>query len=314
MPAPPISSPSQAVHADLAQLMRLRHQARDLSFQPRQPLTSLLAGRHTSRLRGRGLDFEELRAYRPGDDTRSMDWKATARLGKPQVRVYTEERDRPALFVVDQRMSMFFGSRRSMKSVAAAEVVALGAWRSIDQGDRAGAIVFDDETMSYVRPHRSAENVARLLGEVVRFNRRLAVSTPASPERGLLNRALERASRTARHDHLVVIVSDLRGLDSESERLLKAIAQHNDLIVVLVRDPLESQLPQAGRLVFESGGLQLEVDTTRRSLRERFLRRFEERLASGQGLLCRLEVPLLQIDPGEGVLDQLQRQLGGPGA
>ena len=101
---------------------------------------------------------------------------------------------------------------------------------------------------------------------------------------------------------------------AESERLLKAISQHNDLIVVLVRDPLESHLPRAGRLAFESGGMQLEVDTSHRTLRERFLRRFEERLATGTQLLSHLEVPLLQIDPGQDVLTQLQRQLGGPGA
>ena len=88
---------------------------------------SILAGRHASRLRGRGLNFEEIRRYLPGDDTRNMDWKVTARMRKPHVRVYTEERDRPCLLVVDQRQSMFFGTRRCMKSVAAAEVAALAA-------------------------------------------------------------------------------------------------------------------------------------------------------------------------------------------
>jgi uncharacterized protein (DUF58 family) len=83
---------------------------------------SVLAGRHASRLRGRGLDFEELRHYQYGDDPRSMDWLATARLGGPYVRVFTEERDREVLLLVDHRLTMFFGSRRAMKSVAAAEV------------------------------------------------------------------------------------------------------------------------------------------------------------------------------------------------
>ena len=80
-------------------------------------------------MRGRGLNFEEIRDYRPGDDVRSIDWKVTARLQKPHIRVFNEERDRQALLVVDQRLSMFFGSRRAMKSVAAAEAAAIGAWR-----------------------------------------------------------------------------------------------------------------------------------------------------------------------------------------
>ena len=114
---------------------------------PRQPIHSILAGRHASRLRGRGLNFEELRSYLPGDDIRNMDWKVTARMRKPHVRVFTEERDRPTLLVVDQRLSMFFGSARAMKSVAAAEATALAAWRVLEAGDRVGAIVFDDHDL-----------------------------------------------------------------------------------------------------------------------------------------------------------------------
>ena len=124
------------VHTSLADLLRLEHLARGFSLLPRQPIHSLLSGRHASRLRGRGLDFEELRHYRLGDDVRTIDWKATNRTGKPQVRVFTEERDRPAIVVVDQRQTMFFGSRRSMKSVAAAEAAAMGVWRVLDQVDR----------------------------------------------------------------------------------------------------------------------------------------------------------------------------------
>ena len=110
----------------LDELILLKADARGFCFLPRQPVHSLLAGRHASRLRGRGLAFEELRHYRQGDDVRTIDWKATARLRSPHVRVYNEERERPVLLVVDQRRPMFFGSRRAMKSVAAAEVAALG--------------------------------------------------------------------------------------------------------------------------------------------------------------------------------------------
>ena len=108
------------VYVELDQLVRLQYRASGFSFLPRQPVHSLLAGRRGSRLRGRGLDFEEIRGYLPGDDIRTMDWRVTARTRKPHVRVYTEERDRPVLLVVDQRLGMFFGSRRAMKSVVAA--------------------------------------------------------------------------------------------------------------------------------------------------------------------------------------------------
>ena len=116
-PASPPDHPG--VYADLAELVRMKFRTRGFSFLPRQPVHSILAGRHASRLRGRGLNSEEIRRYLPGDDIRQMDWRVTARTRKPHVRVYSEERDRPVLLVIDQRQSMFFGSRRAMKSVAA---------------------------------------------------------------------------------------------------------------------------------------------------------------------------------------------------
>jgi hypothetical protein len=140
-PCPP-SHPG--VYADLSELVRLKFRTRGFSFLPRQPVQSILAGRHASRLRGRGLNFEEIRRYLPGDDIRNMDWRVTARMRTPHVRVYTEERDRPVLLVVDQRQSRFFGSRRAMKSVVAAEATALAAWRVLQAGDRVSGLVFDD--------------------------------------------------------------------------------------------------------------------------------------------------------------------------
>jgi uncharacterized protein (DUF58 family) len=143
------------VSVDLAHLRSLETRARTLTFLPRQPARSAMNGRHASRLRGRGLNFEELRDYLPSDDVRSIDWKVTARTGSPHVRVFTEERDRPALIVVDQRMSMFFGSKLNMKSVTAAECAALAAFRILDQGDRVGGIVFGDAALAEIRPKRS---------------------------------------------------------------------------------------------------------------------------------------------------------------
>ena len=121
-------------------MIKLQYAARKLPLSAYQVVNSQMIGRHRSRSRGRGMDFEELRHYRPGDDIRTIDWKATARLRNPHVRVYTEERERPILFVVDQRQSMFFGSAGATKATAAAKLAALGAWRGLDVGDRVGHI------------------------------------------------------------------------------------------------------------------------------------------------------------------------------
>jgi uncharacterized protein (DUF58 family) len=158
------------IHVSLEHLRDLQGPAKGLSFLPRQPSGSVLNGRHASRIRGRGLNFEEIRDYLPGDDIRSIDWKVTARTGSPHVRVFTEERDRPALIVVDQRMSMFFGSKLNMKSVTAAEAAAIAAFRILESKDRVGGIVFDDEHEIEFTPRRSRRAVHSLLNTIAKLN------------------------------------------------------------------------------------------------------------------------------------------------
>jgi uncharacterized protein (DUF58 family) len=294
----------------LDELIRLQYKATGFSFLPRQPIHSILAGRHASRLRGRGLNFEELRRYRPGDDIRNMDWKVTARTRKPHVRIYTEERDRPALLVVDQRLSMFFGSTRAMKSVAAAEATALAAWRVFQAGDRVGAIVFDDHDIVEIAPHRSRSRVMRILQAVVEKNHALRANADLTPNPAMLNHALERALRMAKHDYLVGLITDAFGADLESERLVTLLSEHNDVISVFIFDPLETQLPDAGRLVMAEGPVQLEVNTSDSELRRRFHDTFEQRLARIQTLSRKRSIPILPIHTGEGVAEQVRTLLG----
>jgi len=298
------------VYASLADLVALQYRARGFSLLPRQPVSSLLAGRHGSRLRGRGLNFEEIRAYQPGDDIRQIDWKATMRLRKTQSRVYTEERERSVLLLVDQRITMFFGSVRNMKSVTAAEFSALAAWRVLAQQDRVGGLVFNDTAVAEIRPQRSRGTVMQVLHAVLEKNHALAHDAGLTPNPGMFNEALRRCERLAKHDCLVCIVSDGHGHDEESRRLLTRIAQHNDVLFVFVHDPLETELPDAGPLVFGDGSGQLEVDTGDRRLRERFAQTFAEQRAAGRKFLLQRETIVLPLSTAQGVAEQLRHQLG----
>ena len=239
----PKAAKTAGAYANLDDLIRMQFKVRDFSFLPRQPVTSVLAGRYASRLRGRGLNFEELRRYLPGDDIRTMDWKVTARARSPHVRVYTEEKDRSVLLVVDQRINMFFGTRNRMKSVTAAELAALGAWRALDVGDRVGAVVFNDTDAVVIRPQRSRNTVMSILAAVVRMNHGLNANTRVEPNAAMLNQALEKVLRLAPHDVLVVFISDFFGVNDESERMTSLIARHNDILGVLVHDPIRLNPP-----------------------------------------------------------------------
>ncbi|KFC66584.1 hypothetical protein FG93_04515 [Bosea sp. LC85] len=293
----------------LDDLLRLKHRAMGFSFLPRQPVHSLLAGRHASRLRGRGLNFEELRHYFEGDDTRSIDWLATARLGSPHVRVYSEERDRPVLLIVDQRSTMFFGSQRAMKSVAAAEAAALSAWRVTSLGDRIGAVVFGDQQIVDIKPQGRDVGVIRVLSEVVRQNHALGQAAPASAS-GQLNEALRHAVRMATHDWLVCLISDAAGEDAETTRLITRLCAHNDVLAIYVHDPLEHDLPDVGPAVFSSGPGQIEIDSSSQKLRGRFAREHADWRARLADLSRHRAIPILPISTSLDVLAQLRELIG----
>jgi uncharacterized protein (DUF58 family) len=300
---------SQA-YVSLDDLLGLRHRAKGFSFLPRQPVHSLLTGRHASRLRGRGLDFEELRHYAEGDDTRTIDWLATARRASPHVRVYTEERDRNVLLLVDQRLSMFFGSRRAMKSVVAAKAAALAAFRVTSLGDRAGAVVFSENAVAEIRPQAREAGVRRLLPEIVRQNGLLGADSPRTPDPGLLNDALARAARLANHDWLVVLVSDASGADARTVELVTRITAHNDFLIVFVHDPLEAELPAIGRVVVVEADRQIEVDLSAGGLRRDFAYGFAERRERGARFSLHHAIPVLPLSTHRDVADQFRELLG----
>lgn len=304
------ASAGSGVYADLDELTRLQFKARGFSFLPRQPIHSLLAGRHASRLRGRGLNFEELRGYLPGDDIRNIDWKVTARTREPHVRVYTEERDRAVWLLVDQRLNMFFGSRVKMKSVLAAEAAALSAWRVLSVGDRVGGVIFDDESVEMVVPHRSEQNVRQLLARVVEKNHRLNARSERAPNPGMLNQALRRVGPEAKHDCLVVLITDGYGIDEETRRRVTRLTEHNDVLVVFVYDEMERDLGDAGRLVFSDGERQLDVDTNRGRLRKAFRQSFDERLDRIAATSRRYAIPLLPVHTGLPIAEQVRDLIG----
>lgn len=305
-----VETAAPGVYVDLDELIRLQFKARGFSFLPKQPIRSLLSGRHASRIRGRGLNFEELRDYLPGDDPRTIDWKVTARTGTPFVRVYTEERDRPALLVVDQRINMFFGSRVAFKSVVAAQLAALGAWRVFDQGDRVGAVVFDDADIAEVRPHRSRARVMQILQAVVEKNHALRADLDVEPNEDMLNEVLERVSRIAGHDYLVTVISDFHGADDDTRRLLTRMAEHNDVLAALLYDPTKVEPLSGGRIVLTDGELQVELDTDSGKTTRDLAEYFSADLRETKSILAKVGIPVLLIDTVEDPATQIRSILG----
>lgn len=261
------------IHLTASELIALRPRCNALRLPMRQPAASALAGAYRSRFRGRGVDFLESRNYQPGDDIRNMDWRVTARTGRPHTKVFQEERERPVLVVVDAGPSLFFGTRRRLKSVAAGQMGAAIAWAAVRRGDRIGGFLFAPGRHIELRPAGGRRGAMRLVQSLVDWlNPENAAKGPEGdrPQPGEpLSVVLERVRHTVRPGSLVIVISDFFGLDEDCNRHLSRLRQHNDIIGCQVLDAAEERLPR-GRYPISDGKEASVLDTARPSARRRF--------------------------------------------
>ncbi|MNF50826.1 hypothetical protein D3C84_321320 [compost metagenome] len=232
------------------------------------------------------------------------------RTGKPVVRTFTEERDRPALILVDQRMSMFFGSQQSFKSVVAAELGVLAAWMVFNAGDRVGGLVFNDSRIDSIAPLRSRKRVEALCSRIAAQNQALNASNPDAEDADQLDKVLQRCLALAGHDHLICIVSDFAGAGERTLQLMRQLAAHNDVIAMQVYDPIAMNLPTDGRLLVTQGELQVELAVGRRQVHQPLGDYLTGRLKDVATLLRRSRVPLMMFSTAQESLTQLRAELG----
>lgn len=306
---PQAAGSDKGVYTSLEELLLVGRKAGGFSFLPSQNLHSILSGAHASKLRGRGMDFEELKNYVQGDDIRNIDWKTTQRSGKPHVRVYNEEKDRNVWLIVSQRVSMFFGSAKMFKSVAAAHACALALFRVLAQGDRVGAVVYNDSELKVFKPSKSEGKAMRILDEVVRMNRALNAGIDAD-DPGQFNKALNVVSSLSKHDDLVVLIGDGSSIDDESVRVISNLNEHDDIISVLISDPVERAINPNGFLLFTDATEYLDVNTSERRFGNRFQDGFQRKKRYLSDASIKRAIPIIEVSTDEEVLKQLQKQLG----
>jgi len=298
------------IQPDLSYLIHLQRPANSLHLSTAYP-RALMAGAHLSRFQGRGIEFDEVRAYQPGDDIRSMDWRVTARTGKPHSKLFREERERPALMLVDMRPAMFFATRGALKAVIAAECASLLAWTVMQQGDRIGSLIFagEDKQLQLLRPVRGKRGVLRMLGNVINHPHWQQRSTTVN-EIESLKSILHRAAHAAHTGSLIVMVSDGRGLNDECMALFKQLLAHHSIIFVLVYDGFEAQMPNVGQLQASDGDKQCSIDTGNSSLRQQHHNHFSSRHAKLQDLARLPGFVLLECATHDDPFTVLQASLG----
>ncbi|MEX0499644.1 Uncharacterized conserved protein (some members contain a von Willebrand factor type A (vWA) domain) [Raoultella terrigena] len=286
---------------DLAPLARL------IANPPGQIPPGALSGERVSRQRGRGLNFDSLRRYQPGDDVRMIDWQATARLRSPWIRLYNEERERPVFLLVDQRLDMYFATRGQTKSVAAAKAAALLAWRCHHDGDRVGSLIFNDTTLALQKCRSPRSGLPAILDDLQRYNRLLPAQYPAEPDGSLsLAHILQRAAHAVPHGAWVAIVSDFHDLDARAQALLAHLRRRCEISAFIIFDDLHLRLPRSGSLAARYAGREANVSLSP-ALSHEIRQQITVRLAQQQRDLSRLGIKVNHLTVAQDLLRQLQK-------
>jgi uncharacterized protein (DUF58 family) len=251
----------------------LAKKIRYIQIYTSKAVNDVLAGEYHSVFKGQGMEFDEVRAYQPGDDIRTIDWNVTARTGHPYVKRYVEEREITVFFLVDLSASGGFGSYEKFKNEIAAEFCALLAFSAIKNNDKVGLIVFTDTIKLFIPPAKGTSHVLRLIRELLFFEpgqTRKKTGTDIASGLDYLGRVLHKRG-------VVFLVSDF--LDQNFEKPLRVLARRHDLIAVSVSDPRELALPDVGLLEIQDAetGETMVIDAGSKTVRKRYARLAEEK-------------------------------------
>ena len=289
-------------------LVAQSRQARFLSLRTGR-IRSHMSGSYLSPFRGRGMEFLEARPYQPGDDIRHLDWRLTARSGKPHSKVFREEREQAVYLWLDLRPSMFFATRGAFKSVVASHAAALLSWASVFRGDRVGSLLFSDTEQVEQRPGQGKSGALGLIRNIVNHSAWQHPYTAADSPL-LLHEALVKLRRVVRSGSLIFLLSDMRGFDREAGIQLGYLARHSDVVLCCIYDQLEADLPPAGTYRISDGVNAFSLHSGRRTARERYAAAFTGRMEAIEQACNRLGIRLLHLQTHDDLLGTLQRGLG----
>ncbi|MBF0264540.1 MAG: DUF58 domain-containing protein [Gammaproteobacteria bacterium] len=252
---------SNRLKVDRTELVNSRFLARGLDFykflSPHKKAHSMLAGGHLSPFKGRGMDFDEVRPYQPGDDIRNIDWNVTARSSRVHTKIFKEERERPVFLIVDYRSTMHFATRGVLKSVQAAKLAALSAWTAADKHNRIGGIIFSDQFQIECRPVGGSKGVLRLINYLANSHQYASHSFQQEDQKKAqenqsdefyqqpfsVKNLFERIRKIVKPGSLLIYISDFDYIHETNIKHLSYLSRHNDLINIKVYDPIEAELP-----------------------------------------------------------------------
>lgn len=294
---------ADGVVAGLNELIDLRRYAQSVRYQPEGK--AIRSGNHLSKVRGRGMDFSEVRNYQAGDEVRHMEWRVTARTGRPHVKIYQEERERPVVILADFNPSMIFGTRVAFKSVVAARLAAILAWTVIKQGDRVGGVFFSANEHSEFTPRGRDLGVLPMLAALSKYTKQSEAEREAPPR--LLSDALIRLRRVVRPGSIIVLISDFYSMDTDCEKHLNRLRSHNDILAYHICDRIELAPPKPQQYAITNGEQEIILDTSLPSVSTAYEEYCQQRIEQLQEQFKRSHIQYTQVTADTN-LTQLVRQ------
>ena len=264
-------------------LVQMRTLSKYIQLGTPLPSRSIMDGPARSSRRGRGMEFSEVRHYQIGDDIRNIDWRVTARTQETYTKLFQEEKERPVYLLVDQRQTMFFGSRTQFKSVLAAKLAACIAWSAYNNRDKIGALIFDQKHQSDLRPKQGKHALFRSFHELSKYNqalldehRKARVNTQ-TPDISFADMTRE-LQRVVRPGSLVFILSDFHDFDEDGLEAITLLARHNDISFIQIYDAFESSLPKLDRLSVSNGERRVTLNCTSNEFQQRYSTQWQKHI------------------------------------
>lgn len=271
---------------------QLLKKLRKIELVTSRKATEQLAGQYHSVFKGRGMSFEDVRLYQPGDEIRFIDWNVSARANEAYVKRFVEERELTIMLLVDVSGSLAFGSRHEMKREVAVTLAALLAFSAVKNNDRVGLILFSDDVERFVAPKKGRKHVMRLLTEILTFTPTGRGTNLAAP--------LELLSRVSRRQAITFVLSDFQAPTATYETPLRIAARRHDVVPVMIRDPMEHELPAIGLVPMEDleTGETAWVDTSSARVRQRYAARNEAQHARLVQQFRRAKLDTISVETG----------------
>jgi uncharacterized protein (DUF58 family) len=288
---------------DIKSLLRLRYKADFLTRSSKRHVSYQRSGDHLSNFKGRGIDFDEVRLYQPGDDVRSIDWKVTARTGKPHTKLFREERERPIFLLVDYSSSMLFGTRNTFKSVIAAQAASLISWSAMSNKDRVGGFIFSEHMDKEIRPMGGRRGILHFINGLV--DPKFLHEQPSNDD--LLIRYLKKLRRVAKPGSLIYVISDFD--HTHSDEVIQQYAQlslHHDILNIHIYDPLEKTLPIGTYQFSNTKSQKISLDTRHKKTLETYQTHYENRIQLLDKLYKSYRISYLNIATSEDMGTRLQ--------